>query len=264
MNKYWTVFKTGWEEAFEYRTEFFISLFSWGMRLVISLFIFQAVYQTRQSISGFTLRDTIVYLIIMQVLMNLIFSRMGHQVATEIQNGDFSNFLLKPISYLWYQVFTEFSKNLLRSLIGGAVFGVILFLYDPSFFRSLTIMHIVIASIAIIFAYLLNAFMVMSIAMLGFWIVSSGRLLFMFFGILTIFSGMSLPLDFFPTQMKNILYMTPFPYLFYFPSQIIMNKLENGAILNMFITQITFTLIMFVIVKIILFQGIKKYEAVGR
>lgn len=264
MKKYFAIFRTGWEDALEYRTEFFISLLGWSVRLVLYLFIFHAVFQVNNVIADYTYSDIVVYFLLMQILMAFIFSRSGFAVANAIQTGDFSNFLLKPISYIAYETISEFSKNLLRSLMGGIAFGVILFIVKSSFFLQLSFLSVILAFVSMVIAYLLNQFIVMIIALLAFWIVASSRLLYMFFAILTIFSGMSIPINFYPEKFQNIVYLTPFPYIFYFPSQLLMNRLDFPQILQMFTYQIGFTLLCYLIVKTMLFFGTRKYEAVGR
>ena len=52
MWKYLSIMKLGWLDALEYRTEFFVSIFGWGIRLFIALFLWFAVAEARGGTIG--------------------------------------------------------------------------------------------------------------------------------------------------------------------------------------------------------------------
>lgn len=265
MHKYFAILKIGFKDALEYRTEFFISFFGWLIRLMISIFLFIAVFQTKTQIGGFDLKETILYFVVVQMLISLIFSRIGFVIGQDIQKGDLSNYLIKPVSYIFFQIARQFSRNIMQIIFGIIFFFTIFLFLDPSFFLRLHASQIGLGLFSVIFAYITNISLVTIIGLSAFWITNSSRLIFMFYAILSIFSGLMIPLNFFPEQAQQILFNTPFPYVFYVPAQIFLGHIEYQQYLqDLMPRSLLFVAIELTIISLIYRFGIKKYEAVGR
>lgn len=265
MKKYWVTFKIGWQDAFEYRTEIVLSLIGWVVRLLIAIFIWSAVFEGKEKIGEYSFEGIIIYFIITSVVTTLVFSRIGFQVGEDIHTGDFSNYLLKPISYTVYQIISEFSKNILRTIIGATVFLAILFFFYPHFFATFEIGRILPIFVSLLLAYIINSFISMSIGLSGFWVVNSNRLMFIYFAIITAISGMTVPLDLFPQQAVEIFYYLPFSYIFFFPVKIIQSThLDPEFLVKVFTGQAIFLVVLGSLNYFIYRLGVKKYEAVGR
>ncbi len=264
MNKYWAVLKMGWQDALEDRAEFFISFIGWLVRLGISIFLFAAIFSEKSEISGFNLQNTIVYFIIVQVLTTLVFTRVGFVVGTDIQKGDLSNYLIKPISYLLFQILRQFSRNLMQVMFGIVFFIGLLAIVNLNFLIEFKLSYLLVGIVSMLIGYAINICLVIIIGLSAFWISNSSRLLFMFYAILSIFSGLMIPLDFFPPEVQKLLFQSPFPYIFYVPTQILMGRIDLTAYLKLIPASIGFAIGLGLLSYTLFKFGIKKYEAVGR
>lgn len=264
MNKYWIAFKIGWQDSFEYRSEFFLSLAGWFVRLLISIFIWLAVFKTQNRVGLYDLENIIVYFLVLQIVMTLVFSRIGFYIGEDIHTGDFSNFLIKPISYGSYQIVSELSRNLLRTIISAGFFLLILIFLYPQFFLQFNPLKIIPIVITLFFAYTINALITMIIGYSGFWITDSSRLMFVYFAIITAISGITIPLDLFPKYAMDILNFLPFSYIFFYPTKIFQSDFDLNFSLRIIAIQMAFLALFYVLSKIIFHFGVKHYEAVGR
>lgn len=264
MQKYWTVFKLGWQEAMTYRGEFFLSISGWIVRLIILFFIWSAVFEVQEIVGDYNFKELITYFIFMVIISTLIFSRIGFNVAEDIHTGDFANYLLKPISYMAYHTVGEFGKNLLRLIISGAIIGIPVLIFLPEYMANIEPIKLVIVPLTIIAAYLLNTLMTLMIGLSGFWVTNSNRIMYVYFAVITVISGINIPLDLFPEEAMNILFMLPFSYVFYFPIKLIISPFSSELFLQTITGQIGFLLLFFILSKIVYQRGIKKFEAVGR
>lgn len=264
FNKYLAVARTGFQEGLEYRTEFLINLIGWSVRLMISAFLFAAVYQNRDMIAGYSFKDIVTYFLVVQVLMTFSFIRAEFRICTDIQNGDFSNYLVKPISYIGYLMIAELSKNFVRSWLGIGLFGIIIALIQPEFFVNFPYGEIPLILVSILLSFFVNSILTIIIALLSFWVVSAHRILFMFFAVLSIFSGMLIPIQFFPEALQRFLDFTPFPYIFYYPAKMMIQPGGVNETLRIIGAQIIIIAIEYTIMSIMYRIGIKKYEATGR
>lgn len=269
MNKYFRILKAALFEALEYRTEFFIRVLGWGIRLVISLFLWFAVTQAKGGIiAGYTFDKILLYFFLIQIIATFVFNDSGFTINNDIHYGDFSNYLVKPVRYLAYRFTVEFGFTLTRVIIGIVLFGGILFAVKPEVFTLIAGggARFLLFFISLIFSMLLNFHLVALLALFSFWIVSSQRLLFVYFGIINIFSGLILPLDLFPPAIFAVLKFLPFPYLFYFPLEILFKAdMTPAAFASTVIMPQLGQLVIFSLLLNLLYRaGIKHYEAVGR
>lgn len=264
IQKYYTIARTGFQQGLEHRVDFFIGMVGWSTRLMISAFLFMAVFQHRTTIGNYTFQDTMLYFLIVQLIMTFSFVRVEFNICNDIQNGNFSNYLVKPISYLGYQISSELGRNMVRSLFGVGIFGIIIALFKPDFYINLPYNHLPLMLLSILFSFFISTFLTSLIALLSFWLISAQRVIYMFFAIQSIFSGMLIPIQFFPETFQRILSYTPFPYIFHYPAQMMIHPgtaMENIKILAI---QLLIVIIELGFLKIMLSLGMKKYEATGR
>lgn len=264
VKKYLAITRTGFEEGVEHRFDFFLSLAGWSVRLLISAFLFLAVFKTQPSIAGYNFSDTMLYFLVIQAIITFTFVRVEFNICNDIQNGDFSNYLIKPVSYLSYQIASELGKNTVRSIIAVFISGIIIGLYRPDFYMHFPIQNLPIMILSIFLAFFVSTFLTTIIALLAFWIVSAHRIIYMFFAVHSIFSGMLIPIAFFPDNIQNILMYTPFPYILYYPAQMMLRPDQPQNNPQIIMAQILIIAIELLVIKAMFYFGMKKYEATGR
>ena len=86
---------------------------------------------------------------------------------------------------------------------------------------------------------------------------------FLLFVLLNFVAGNMFPLDVLPSLIVKVVSLTPFPYLIYYPVQVLLGKLAASEI-GMTIA-ITYAWIgtMYLIVKLVWSKGLKSYGAEG-
>ena len=77
-------------------------------------------------------------------------------------------------------------------------------------------------------------------------------------------SGVYAPLDVFPKWVLEALYLTPFPYLVFFPAKIILGQVSAPDILRGMIIMAVWALFLGAVVHTVWKAGLKNYESVGR
>ena len=263
MKKYFEILRLGWLDALEYRTEFMISIMSWGIRLFIAFFLWVAVAQTRGGeIGPYTTRSILVYFFITQIISSFVFSRVGFDIAYDIYRGDLANFLLKPMNYIVFRVIHETGKNIFRTILGAVIFGTLLWLWLGGV--PFALWKIPFVLLALPGAYIVNFCMVALISLTGFWTTNSTRYSFIYFGILSIFSGMVFPVDLFPDNFAKILKLLPFQYVFFYPAKIIQSQTFSADMWSGLFIQLTYALVFGCAVAAVYCAGLRKFEADGR
>ena len=110
---------------------------------------------------------------------------------------------------------------------------------------------------------LLQFFISYAMAMLAFWLLEISTLIFILFAFEYLASGHLFPLDVLPPALKQILFLTPFPYQLYFPIQIYMGKVAGGELWRGLAMQFLWVLAAYGFARFMWRRGIKKYAAFG-
>jgi ABC-2 type transport system permease protein len=99
--------------------------------------------------------------------------------------------------------------------------------------------------------------------LLSFWITQAIGINDMWFGMFSLFSGYLIPLELFPTTLRNALYALPFRYMMSFPVEIFTDQLTLIDILRGLAVQWLWVAVFYVMYRIVWAYGLKKYSAVG-
>ena len=146
------------------------------------------------------------------------------QIAADIKDGNISQFLLKPIDYLWYRL-CLFLSGPVTYLAVAAIPLALFILYLHQYFvlpPNWTAFGCFLVSTVL--TALLQFFMSYAMAMLAFWVLEVSTFIFILFAFEYLASGHLFPLDILPRGLEQALYFTPFPYQLYFPVSIYMGK----------------------------------------
>lgn len=263
MRKYLTILRLGWLDAIEYRTEFFVSLFGWVIRLFIAIFLWLAVAKAQGGhIGTYSYDKLMTYFFLVQMLSGFIFTRIGFDISLDIYRGDIANYLLKPVNYLMFRLMHELSKNVFRTVIGTVIFGAAIIFFFEGIPAGLW--KLPFALLAISVGYLLNFAIVSTIALSSFWVTNATRFTFIYFGILTIFSGMIVPIDLFPPALKDIFSQLPLAYIFYFPIRILQAESYVPEFGSALLVGLAYTTAALLFMRLIYIRGVRHFEGVGR
>jgi len=186
-------------------------------------------------------------------------------IGGEIANGDLSNYLVKPISYLKYWFTRDVSSKLLNFSFAAAEVSLLWFFLRPQLHvtPSLTawLAFLIICVLAVFIYYFLNV----SARFVAFWTPEStwgvGFLVLVF---LEIVSGMIFPLDILPKTGQIVLQFTPFPYLIYYPIAIFVGKITGWEIIRILLQALIWLVAMLKLSQVLWHQGLKVYGSEGR
>ena len=114
MNKYWHVIGIGIQNNLTYRVNYLTrTLFSF-IPLFAMLSLWRTIFGGQSgAISGYTLAQMISYYLLVAVVDVLTaVNEDDWQIAADIREGNISQFLLKPVDYLWFRLSLFFSGRI--------------------------------------------------------------------------------------------------------------------------------------------------------
>jgi ABC-2 type transport system permease protein len=267
MKKYLHVISIGIQNNLTYRFNYLTrTLFSF-IPLFAMLSLWRTIYAKNSeghALSGYTEAQMIFYYMMVAIvdLMTAV-NEDDWQIAADIREGNISQFLLKPVDYLWYRLCLFFSGRIAYISMACIPLAVFIFCFRNYFVPPASGLALAAFAVSLVLTALLQFFLSYSMAMLAFWILEISTFIFILFAFEYLASGHLFPLDMLPPPLRHALWLTPFPSMLYVPISVYMGKISgNGVALNL-ITQLFWVLMMYALARFMWHRGIKKYEAFG-
>ena len=185
------------------------------------------------------------------------------QIAADIKDGNISQFLLKPIDYLWYRLCLFLSGRVTYLAVAVTPLTVFIFYLHQYFVLPPGWAAFGGFLVSTVLTALLQFFMSYSMAMLAFWVLEVSTFIFILFAFEYLASGHFFPLDILPPGLEQALYFTPFPYQLYFPVSIYMGKTTGVGLMRGLLIQGLWVVAAYGVARFAWRRGIKKYSAVG-
>jgi len=264
VRKYFALVKTSLKSSVAYRADFLLWGLSELLDTIVFIFIWLVIFGERNSIGGFTLAETITYLIGVGIIGNLIYTWVGMDLEADIKSGQLSNTLIKPISYPLARVVSNIAEKPLDVFIRMVVYFIVSLFFANKFILNTNTLYLLLTFLSIIFAIMINYQISFLFGCLAFWTTSTSRGIFgLLRTISSIFSGSYAPLTFFPILFQTIASFLPFIYTRYFPMLIYLKKISMLETVKGIGIQILWIFILYFVAKVVWKKGIRKYEGVG-
>jgi ABC-2 type transport system permease protein len=265
--KYWHVLNVGLQNNLTYRFNFLARTLFGFIPLAAVLMLWRTIYEGKGAdaqVSTYTLAQMISYYLLVTVVDALTaVNEDDWQIAADIKDGNISQFLLKPVDYLWFR-FTLFISGRITYLAVAFVPITLLILYLRDYFvlpagfatAGLFLLSLVMTA-------LLQFFLSYTMAMLAFWVLEVSTFIFILYAFEYIASGHLFPLDILPEPIKQGLFLTPFPYQLYVPVGIYMGKISGPGLITHLIMQAGWVVLAYLLARLAWYRGITRYSAVG-
>ena len=261
MKKYLTLFRINWQNSLQYRFSLVIYLAGYSLYIWVLLYLWSAVYHEGNTVGSYTLSQLTTYYLLQLMINSVIFSYISWDVIDNIKDGHFSNFLIKPLDYFHYWFTVNLSGKILEAFFVIIAVGLISLLFGGYFAfpgQWITLLYFLIS---VILGIILAFEMDFCVGMITFWLTQVRTFKYMLQTLILFFAGAMLPLDLFPDFLMKVSDILPFRYLVFFPISLYLGKVVNPW--PSFIMLSVWILIFYVLARILLIRGIRRYEAVG-
>lgn len=261
--KYWLMYKMHWQNLLTYPLNFL----SWRLRQLLgtltSLTFWSVIFVGTTTAFGYDRAEMISYIFLTAFLQSFVLSTLLSGLAEDIYTGVISNTLVKPIQLFgsWItQEVADKSMNIFFVLVESAL---LIWIFRP----QLTLPppdRLVLFLLATLLGAAILFFIMLLFGTMGFWTRETWGVRFLFFIILDFTAGKLYPLDILPDGLRQLLFLTPFPYLAYAQTQLFLGKLEGPAVAQLFVALGSWLVILALAFHLIWQRGLRSYGAAGR
>jgi len=266
MRKYWHVINIGIQNNLAYRVNFLARALFGLIPLTAMLYLWRTIYEGKggAEVAGFSLAQMLSYYLVVQIVDALTaVNEDDWQIATDIKDGNISQFLLKPVNYLWYRLCLFISGRLTYIAVAAIPLGLFIGWHHENFVLPQSFADLALFLCALVLTALLQFLMAYAMALLAFWMQEVSTFIFILYAFEYLASGHLFPLDVLPAGLREVLAYTPFPSQLYFPVSIYIGKAQGDALWFGFAMQAAWVLITYGVARLVWAKGLRKYSAVG-
>ncbi len=267
MRKYLQIFKISFQEEFAYRLNFILWRVRNVFQILLTFFLWSTVFANPGTvIFGYDRSKILTYVFGIMIVRALVMSARAADIASDIAQGDLSNYLLKPITYFRYWFTRDVSSKALNLIFASVEFVLLFIILRPSFYLQTNPGTLVIFFVSIILAVFIYFFILIVVSSLTFWApeMSWGGHFLITIVLVEALSGALFPINILPAPAQSVVMATPFPYLIYFPVQVYLGQITGQAMLGGLMIAAAWAGILWFSMNFIWRKGLRVYESTGR
>ena len=264
IDKYFSVIRMTWIQALEYKANAIVGTFAIFSGLAIEFLIWKQVFQAQElnEIRGFTFNGLMAYIFLCMIVGQLKSSwATSIEMIDSIRTGEMNKYLIRPISFFTYHFMMFIGHNSLFYIVYTSL--LILFPLLLPGFAFISFLHVVGFIVALSISVYLSYAIYFCMVCFAFWFGEVRSLVIAYNVSNIIFSGQIIPLRLFPDSIREIILMTPLPYLIDFPVSIATNNLDTNLWLPNMGVAILWCCFVTIIGRIIYRYGIRVYGGFG-
>jgi len=247
-----------------YRTHSLVSILVGPLYFLVQVFIWKAVYSTRETINGLSLSQMITYYALAALINYIIMDFADWNLQMLIHTGKFLTYLLRPMSH----VFFAFSQKL-----GHRVLGII-FEFLPVYLIITIVFKIRIlpveplwAVISVLLGFIMMFLIDYCVGITAFWLTRTSGIRRMFLLLRDISSGVLIPLTLLPGILQKVFFFLPFQFITYVPIRVFIGSYDlagNTFSLPQIVGIQAITTVAIAVLTVLFYRrGIKQFTGVG-
>lgn len=262
MQTYLKLISKSFQRSITYRLEYFVSLLNAFMYIFIFTSVWKTVSIEHPNSLGVWNEDTLVQYAIISTIVKVSFGRNESLLTSKIKSGDIAYDLLKPYHlFLYYaadsigvSLFQIFARALPLLFLSFALLGKFPFI-EPINLVKFFLVYLLAFGI-----YLSFGFMVSSLA---FFFTEVFSFMILYSALVALFSGSVIPVNILPEFFQSFVSFTPFPYLFFYPTAVLLGTKLEFTYTELLINYLIQFLSLFGLSYLLYTLGVRKVEYAG-
>jgi ABC-2 type transport system permease protein len=262
LRLYWEVAARAFERQRAYAMANLAGLVTNGCFGYLRAVVFLSVYHGSELIAGYGLADVVTYTWVTQALIMVVALWGWWEIEDTIRSGDVVSDLVKPFSYLGYWLARDLGRAayflLYRGLpilmIGQLTFGI-RWPTSPLTWIALTLSVVLGVTMSFAWRFLLNV--------VAFWTTDARGIGNLALIVVTVISGLLIPLPYFPDWIRGYLLALPFAGMFQTPSDIFLEHLVGSALIAAIGLQLFWSVIMLAAAQLALSAAVRRLVVQG-
>jgi ABC-2 type transport system permease protein len=240
FQKYKASFFVGFENAMEYRFDFFMDILSTVFPIILQVFLWSTMYDNAGSSSmyGYTFPQMILYVVVAGAVSKFTSTGIEEAVNDDIHTGGIAKYITKPVSYILFRLSGVLGKKFSSMATMLILIIASLFVLHFAVGYQMKLDAVLLFVPALILAAVLNYYLFFCISMLAFWLTEIGHFFHAMKVVIMVLSGGVFPITVFGSTFISISKFLPLSYTINFPIQILTGSIRYQEALLVLVIQI--------------------------
>lgn len=239
---YITLIKCSFKQQIQFKWNLLFHIIGDCLRIYIKICIWQALLTAgKGTVDDF--KALAAYTVLATMVILLTKSRVAGELADRVRSGMIAVDLIRPISLKWYFFFSQMGENLFDFIFEGVLIAVLSWAIWELPFPDI---NVIIPFIPCLMAGIVIMFYIQYvIGLLVFWMKDGTYTNMITYALFVLFSGMEIPLWFYPGWLRTIGEFLPFRYIVHEPITIWLGQVRGRDIVITFIMQAFWLLVLY-------------------
>jgi ABC-2 type transport system permease protein len=221
--------RMGFVDTLAYRLRYYTGIVTYFIYVSVYYFIWKAIFAHSTHIEGFDFSQILTYVAVGWIIRSLYFNNIDQDLATQVTEGTLVMNLIKPINIESAMIAQALGQAMFRLLLLTIPTAIVLMLVYP-IRPPASVPHFAAFSLSVIFSCFIVAGINFAVGTLAIRLKSILGLLRAKYFLLELFSGLLLPISFFPPAFQKLLAVLPFKYISYVPVLLYLGKINGRGI----------------------------------
>ena len=238
--------RVGFVNTLAYRLRYYTGIVTYFIYVSIYYFIWKAIYEQSSEIEGFDFGHMLTYIAIGWIIRSFYFNNIDQEIAQAVSEGKLAMDLIKPVRPQFMYIAQALGESLFRlALLSTPTALALLIVYPIQKPASLT--HFLGFFASVLMSFFIVAAINFSVGTFAIRLKSILGLLRAKYFLLELFSGLLIPISFFPQIFQDVFSFLPFQYISYVPVLIYLGKISGVGILQSLAIQIVWFFVLVVL-----------------
>ena len=257
----WEIAKRGYRRYAAYPAATAAGAFTNTIFGFIQAYVLLAVFAHRTDVGGYSAADTVTYVWLAQAMIMTVSIFGWQELALRIRDGSIATDFARPLDPQRYWLAFDLGRAPYHFLWRGIppfIVGALVFnLHRPSPLDVVAFLLSVVLAVTVSFGF---RFLYNTAA---FWLLDFRGILTIALLVSTFFSGMILPLQFFPHWLELLARLLPFASIVQTPIDVYLGQRHGLALAGLFALQVFWTLALLAFGRLALRAGARKLVVQG-
>ena len=223
--------RMGFVNTLAYRLRYYTGIVTYSIYVSVYYFILKAIYADSATIEGFDFGHMLTYISVGWIIRSFYFNNIDQDMAYAVAEGKMAMDLIKPVNQQFMSIAIALGESVFRLGLLTAPTAVVLLLVYP-IRRPASVLHFVGFFASVLLSFFIVAAVNFGVGTFAIRLKSILGLLRAKYFLLELFSGLLIPISFFPRIFQDIFSVLPFQYISYIPVLIYLGKISGLGILR--------------------------------
>jgi ABC-2 type transport system permease protein len=212
-----------------YRVNYYSGIAIYAINIGAYYFLWKAIYGANESLGGLTVTQMTTYVAVSWMARAFYFNNLDREIANEIRDGSVAIQFIRPYKYLIVKIMQGLGEGIFRLLLFSVPGMAVVYLIFPIVMPKDPWIWLVFMTM-IFFSFLINSQINILTGLFAFFVENNEGMMRMKRVAVDLFSGLIIPISFFPGWAETLLKLLPFQAITYLPGSVFTGKVGGDAV----------------------------------